>query len=351
MRVNSPDPGRTRAKAADWFEISVLAGGGAGFGYDGLLSALELQEHSQGLSDDQELEIEILESRYEEYCDSLLAEVEWRERVLGEFYPFKVVRVGPRWRAVPRTGGDRSVRAGRVCYLVCLLISGLRYGYVDGPIKSRLESAAPDVFQVLAWIGARGLVGGPSFWMGHPRPESDGFADALARFVEAIGVGAIKTPPPPSQQGRTKDAGVDVIAWRTFADHRPAPIVVYGQVASGAQWRAKPVTGDLDSHFLHWMSDSPSKHYIPAIYIPFVQHENVSERVGADFEEVARDESMSLEKQLGVVVDRLRLTELIASTVRDCGPAESLHIVEALRWTSVMMRGLQGRAPHTSAAA
>lgn len=344
MRVSAPDPDRSRAKAADWFEISILAAGGAGFGYDNLVSALELQEHSQGLTEDREMEVEILESRYEEYCDDLLAELEWRAEVLGALYPFRIARVGPRWRAVLREDADRSTRAGRVAYLVCLMIATLRYGFVDDERSGgSVARASADVFQVIAWIAAGELVGGPSFWMGHPRPEGDGFGAALERFVKEIGVGVIRDPPPPSQQGRPKDAGVDVISWRTFADHRPVPIVSYGQVASGLGWRAKAVTSELDSRFLHWMSEAPSKHFIPAIYIPFVQHEESTARVGADYDAVVRDELTSLEKQLGVVVDRLRATELIAQAVRIRGTAERRHVVEALRWGANVMRDLQGR--------
>jgi hypothetical protein len=128
-----------------------------------------------------------------------------------------------------------------------------------------------------------------------------------------MGVGALKADPPASQVGRTKDGGVDVVAWRPFADQRPGVVIAYGQVASGLDWRDKAVTNDLHSDFLNWMSDEPALHYLPLMFVPFVQHEDVRPTAKRSFDTVTKDRLSRLEKRLGVVVDRFRMTELLAA--------------------------------------
>ncbi|WP_431836502.1 hypothetical protein [Cellulomonas sp. Y8] len=353
MLVSPPDSSSARAQAGDWLELNTLAAGRFGYGYDNLTGALNLQEHAGELlhEDGSVLEDEILETKYEEFCDDLLAELEWRAGVLGPLYPFEVVRVGPIWRLTRRPSGSADERAAHDVYVLCLLIAGIRYGFLEGPGVPEYGARSPRAFQIVAMLLARGLVGGSSsFWMGSPRPEHDGFAAALGRLVNEMGVGVVKDKPPVSQAGFNKDAGIDVIAWRGFGDRRPTPIVSYGQVASGNDWRNKSVEATLDSHFHHWMSDAPVKYYIPAMYIPFMQHENVRRRLRADFDEVAHDASVVLEKRLGLVLDRLRLVELAPVALPRGVGSDWPLVAEVLRWKAGVLAALRGGSVSAPAA-
>lgn len=343
MQISAPDSGLSRAEAADWFELEALIAGPVGYSLASLVGALELQEHSDGLLEDEGgvVEDEILESKYDAFSEELLRELEWRSLTLGPLYPFQIARSGPGWSLVRGRALDATSRAAHEVYLVCLLISGLRYHFIEGSDATSFWDSAPRVFQIVSHQISRGLVGGTSsFWLAWPRPERDDFAPALRRLVGELGVGKVRESAPPSQQGRTKDAGIDVVAWRSFADGRPAPIVSYGQVASGRDWRDKSVETTLESHFHHWMTERPVTHFVPAIYIPFMQHDGVAARVGADFDEVAHDASVVLEARLGVVLDRHRLTELAPSALLFAGPNDRDYLKEVVRWRAALLSAL-----------
>ena len=334
MRIDALEPNQPRARAADWVELCALTGGPYGFGLPELEATLELPESAHGLLEDEgdTLEEEILQSRFEPYTDAILMELVWREQVLGELYPFQVRRVGHSWRLLKAAPAGSAVRLGRRCYDISLLISALRYRHLTGTDAEELTEASDRIFQILAHLSARGLFSGNSFWMGFPRPEHDGFRAALGRLISLLGVGELLDPPPVSQARGAKDGGIDVIAWRAFPDGRPAPILSYGQVASGLRWQDKSVRDTVDSHFHHWMSREPAKHYLPAMYIPFMQHETISDTDAVAFEAKVLDQDASAEKRLGMVLDRVRLTQLSTRAVERASDNDVVVVREALSW-------------------
>lgn len=349
MRVNAPNHKTTQALAADWLEVAAIEAGRRGYGYAELIGALEIDDHADGLIYDPDahetLEDEILQLKYEPFCDAALSELQWRESVLGDLYPFAIQKVGPSWRLLLRDDATSpGQRSGRTAYLICLLIATLRYNFIDASLNPDLATnkTISTVFQAVAATAARGFLGGStSFWFGFPRPEHDGFKDAMSRLTSAMGVGTLHEELPPSQQGKNQDAGIDIVSWNYFRDRRPVPLVAYGQVASGADWRNKSVNATLDSRFHHWLSRHPAKHYVPTMYIPFMQHEYVRETKRYDFEEILNDELISLEKSLGVVLDRTRITELTLTASVHLTPHDRKTYLQALRWFASIMRQLQ----------
>ena len=344
LRISSPDSSSPRAQAADWFELSTLAAGRTGYSLASLLGALNIQEQPSDLIEDEGgvVEDEILEIKYEAFSDDLLTEIQWRSAVLQDLYPFEIQRSTTTWKLIRRRATDGSTRSAHMVYLVCLVIAATRYGFLTDPDAEKLWSTSPRVFQIVAHLTSRGLFRGSSFWMGSPRPERDGYAPALKRLVGKLEVGVTKEKPPVSQQGWVKDGGIDVIAWRPFRDRRPTPVLSYGQVASGQDWETKSVEATLDSHFHNWMIDRPSKWFLPAMYIPFMQHESVAPRVGADFDEVAHSKSVALELRLGLVIDRLRLTELSPDALARATEEDQALAAEVIRWLALATRKLRG---------
>jgi len=344
VRINAPDSSAPRAQAADWFELSTLAAGRSGYSLASLVGALNLQEQPNEVIQDEGgfVEDEILETKYEAFCDDLLTELLWRSEVLGRLYPFEIHRSALSWKLMRRRPTNRDERAAHYVYIVCLIIASTRYGFIEKLPARELWATSPRIFQIVAHLISRGLFGGSSFWMGSPRPDHDGFAPALRRLVAELKVGVVKDQPPVSQQGFNKDAGIDVITWRPFRDGRPTPVLSYGQVASGQDWESKSVEATLDSHFYHWMVDRPAKHYLPAMYIPFMQHEGVQPRLGSDFDKVAYDKSVALELRLGLVIDRLRLTEIAPSASSLASEADRARAFEVVRWIRDALLKLDG---------
>jgi hypothetical protein len=65
--------------------------------------------------------------------------------------------------------------------------------------------------------------------------------------------------------------------------------------------------------FLDWFVTHPSRFYLPAIFIPFVQHHNFEPVKAEAYDIAVRDYCRRTEITHGLVIDRLRIVELIAS--------------------------------------
>jgi hypothetical protein len=332
--VIAPDPFATRAHAADWLELMALSNYPLPYRSADYISALALaNDEPDGIPRHEDDDEEILDTEFDDLLELATDEIRWRKEVLGELYPF-TLRVGSRsWRLTYERGGTAAVRAAHDVYTTCLLMSSARHGRLDGlPATMRAVKKVADGFQAAVFLVAPALLGGPSFWIAFPRPEEDDYAPAIERLVAELGVGSLTDARPPSQT-KNKDGGVDIVTWRTFPDQRSNILLSYGQVATGKRWRDKSVKNKLESHFLRWLAVRPANHWLPAMYIPHVMHENLSASRDATFEEMATDDAHTLEAMLGIVVDRIRMTALatVAFRIRDVGDARAMPHVRALR--------------------
>lgn len=338
MPVSSPLPTDTRSRLADWLEVMSLSnsrGTAARSDLLGLYDLLSDDGHDVERDDEtgEELEVEILEDKRAASADVVLDELEHRAAVLGEFYPFQVHVRGQNWRLLRKPDAeDAEANAARACYTFCLLTSAIRDQCIQGTGVAPLERTLPNHFQAIATEAAAGILGGDVVSFGWPRPGGTAFLPALHDVASRLRLGSPLTTPPLWSNGRDKDAGIDVIAWRDFNDARPGKLVLFGQVASGNNWTEKSVKSDTP-RFLSWFSEHPTKHYIPAIFIPFPQHHACGGRANATFEAVAHAEAWLREQEFGLVIDRLRIVgaaakRLIASN--DAGSNEILDNVS--RW-------------------
>lgn len=312
MPVSSPAPNDTRSKVADWLEVLALASPRGVATRADLLGLYDLLgDNGHALEVDAEtgetLEGEILEDARATAADVVLEELQHRIAVLGLHYPFDLEFRSQSWRLVMRPdAGEQEIAASRACYVFCLLTCAIRDNRIRGNGLAPLSLAMPNHFQAIATQAAAGLMGGDAYSFGSPRPSGLGFRPALTEVSTLIKLGKPLEHEPLWSNGQEKDAGIDVIAWRDFADGRPGKLVLLGQVASGNNWIDKTVKSDTPT-FMSWFSEHPTKHYIPAIFIPFPQHHNCTGRPDAAFEDVASAEAWLREQEFGLVIDRLRI--------------------------------------------
>lgn len=317
MPVRSPLPTDTRSRLADWLEVLVLsrARGVATRGdMLGLFDLFEDDCHELELDQGMQLEEEILEDKRLASADGVLDELDHRAIVLGEIYPF-VLQAGQNWRLSQASAPtDNETAIARACYKFCLLTSAIRDRRIQGQQVAALKGTMPVHFQAIALEAAAEVVGGTSVSFGWPRPEGTEFRPALQELSQRLRLGRPLATVPLWSKGREKDAGVDIIAWRDFRDARPGKIVLFGQVASGADWTEKSVKADTP-RFLSWFSERPTEHFIPAIFIPFPQHHECTGRADEAFEAVAVAEAWRREQELGLVIDRLRIVATAARSL------------------------------------
>lgn len=187
-----------REEIADWIEVTLLARGTRQLGIDQLLHIADV-------------ELELGDAQL-----SLgLRTMSIRKTILGNAYPFDVLDVAVR--------AHTSAMQSSYAFLV-LLSSGSVARQLLYPVPT---SAMDQMFEDLTAIALSCLWGddGEALSFGWPsrngRPPN--FGDAIGWLTKKMGIPTPKGYRPPSR----KDGGVDVVAWRSFADHRQGfPIVL-----------------------------------------------------------------------------------------------------------------------------
>lgn len=339
MRVSAPLDKSTRSVGADWVELQVLITGAA-VSEQRLIRSQSVQaepdhgdvptDFDQGIADE-----EILEPGADELSQRVYEELSYRERVLGDLYPFELFSEFGKWNLRRRETSDVGAQAAHGCYVCCLLITAMHSDLLPIPTRHDLFTRSAQVMQVESYLTAAEILGGSAYWFGFPRPDQTGMLAAIQKLVAAMGLGHAPDERPDGVSPNAMDGSVDIVVWRPFRDGQPAAVVAYGQVASGRNWDTKPIGAFIRGNFLAWFVKPPSQQYIDLLFIPLVQHHKLEESRTYDFWEEAREQARIREMNFGVVIDRLRLTELMASSkVNDRYEAEEYarHESTAQAW-------------------
>lgn len=291
---------------------------------------------------------EILDTKLEERRQRIWEELKRRQDALGEAYPFELKATSTGWALTTRKIGRGSVRIAQFAYIVALLVASFRNHHIDRneqhdpSVWPTLEKSIASIFQLLSVLAAANVFGSPHthvYWFGHPRPDHSGFHSALPNLIAKIGLGTLK-PSPPYNTERDQDATVDLVAWRPFADGEYGALVLYGQVASGNNWQDKSIHSHLSERFLGHFVDEPASRYLGATFIPFIMHNSVRVPKDGNLAAAIRDFGRSLERGHGLLVDRLRIVELLATGL---GPMRNRHNVgdlfdrakSTIRWIKI----------------
>lgn len=340
MRVSAPLKKSTRSIAADWVEIQALLHE-AGSNEQALIRSQSVQsepDHGELITDidSEPVDEEILEPEMEALSERVYQELAHRENVLGTLYPFELSSEYGKWTLTRRDTESDAAKAAHDCYLCCLLITAIHSELLPLKNEDELFISSAEAMQIQAYLTAAEILGGRAYWFGSPRPTGDGMLAAVQDLVEKMGTGIAPDDRPLGLSANAADGTVDIVAWRPFLDGQPASVVAYGQVASGRNWKGKPIKAFIDGHFLPWFIKPPSHKHIELLFIPKLQHHELKEDKTHDFAVIAREQASLLEKDFGVVIDRLRLTELagLAKNSQRYDEAEyDKHQVTARTWT------------------
>src|SRR2546423_903736 len=122
-----------------------------------------------------------------------------------------------------------------------------------------------------------GYLNGEVSSFGFPRATGDGFLPALRNAFGRFGMGEVRTEIPDGLPVSLKDGGIDIIAWRNHPDRMPGKIYLLGQCASGYGWQDKSVVEYIDQLHGTWFTTVPANFSIPAMFIPFTFHRDLTE--------------------------------------------------------------------------
>lgn len=280
-----PSPTSPMEHRADWLELRTLQVGARGislreiirdFKIGGVIDSTDEWEEGidTGLDEDDLSEV---------IAEEIFAEIHDRQLASGEAYPFELTGEHIRLREELETS----------IYIFLMLLS--KYGKDAGPSGSNGAKLFEDVC-------ARALgnyLGGEhphvsTFAFGFPRrtlPKD--FRPALDEMCLLMGEGIGSRGDQPKTRTQ-KDAKLDIVAWRDFADKRQGKLIAFGQCATGADWTEKrSELPDPGKWCQLWMHRVPHVHPIRVFFVPH---------------RVERDEWELTCTLGGILFDRCRIT-------------------------------------------
>jgi hypothetical protein len=215
--------------------------------------------------------------------DLLVREIDRRARLGQGGYPYQC----------DHGGLSLSKAPGSIAYVFMLLLAKsplLRKDGRQGEVEVLFDALVLDALREYLGPNCKGA----RFGVPADPDRPTNFLDALGWLADRMGLplGSATNKPP-----KKNDGGVDVVVWRPFRDGRTGFIVVLAQCTVQLEWRekAKDITEDLWRGWIDFGKDPAT-----CLAIPFVVPINYDK-----WDEVRRT--------VGIVLDRIRLAELLAS--------------------------------------
>jgi hypothetical protein len=252
---------QSHACVADWIEIHLATSADA-------ISKAELSSIIEGLTG-------------EEASDAFLSSV-WNELYFRQRrYTKPSFDVSE--RRINRVNGGHQ----RIEYIVCLILS--LFGAPDGQIPGKL-------FERLSALALQEYMRGEVFIFGWP--ILDGTETAIGKRVRDLStkIGERFAEEP---SARYLDRGVDIIAWKPFAEGRSSQCIILAQCAAGKHWGNK--TRDLPKEsweqYIHWACDFVTAFFVPCIIPDDLWHD--------------------ISREAGILFDRIRIINLLPNGITD----------------------------------
>ncbi len=237
---------------ADYLELLSLDPTEDGAAFQELVTQLGIGGSEDALGDDG-LDL-APEDQVEPIVDAAFNEIDERVWACDGRYPFATTGSV----LAPEAGIQESV------YLFLALLS--QFGLRGGPPGTFPERTFEDVCAAAAkaYLG----VGAEAVPFGFPRRQlPKDFRAALDELARRMGEGHGHRGAPTTRDQR--DAKLDVVAWKDFADGRAGKLIVFGQCATGADWRAKISELPSPTKWCQaWLLRSPLVDPVRAFFVP-----------------------------------------------------------------------------------
>jgi hypothetical protein len=328
LRLEAPDLNSRRARFADWIELQALTSARQSASIALIRSLVRRQADDRARARDVDAdaddtgEAEITDRLPEDLEERLAAELAFRIQTIGKAYPFELdTTQGGRSQLLRLRNSWSNAQSGELVYVFCLLDSGIRDGLISYPPSANpLVNAIGNVFQICSCVAVGGYTNAEVVSFGFPRATGTSFLPALQQAWNRYGSYSIRTQIPHGFDDKLKDGGVDIIAWRHFADRFAATLIMFVQVASGLNWKDKDVSGDVLT-LKKWFSGPTIEHFLPAICIPFPLWFDLDEPAvnedgnRTDFSDGVRTSFMYREGKFGVIFDRGRIAHFWAQAL------------------------------------
>jgi len=205
----------------------------------------------------------------EDIWSQWVSELQERERALSEAYPFELTDTYIKIKPLTEHSW------GGYAYLLCLFLSHPKDDdVIDGAkfLKLKKNDPARELFQIISTVAASGYLRGSSVSFGWPRKDHTLFVDAINRLCRIMfDASVFKRPPDLAAPTKIKDFEIDIVSWIPTNDKLPAKVIFVSQVASGANWKSKPLRNSIVANLWPWLEKpfASGSQVITSLFIPF----------------------------------------------------------------------------------
>jgi len=296
MQVILPVPSAcaSREEKANWVELQALRSSSGSFSIQDFITAIRISGSIDALDEEEidEQEEETDSEKLQPIAEDAFSELEDRFLACGGeegAYPFDIEEQSIRLKK----DGEDSI------YIFLMLLSF--FGGSAGPRKIKATS----LFEDISAKAAEAYFGGEnnhvhSKVFGFPRRNGGAFSHAVDELCRDMGEGVGH-----SEQiniRSKKDAGLDIVAWRNFADLKQGKLIGFGQCATGANWREKRTELMPDNFCKLWIRQPIT---VPPVKMFFVPHR------------VENIQWVETCIQAGILFDRCRIAFLVSSLIAE----------------------------------
>ena len=258
-----PASSAPREQLADWLELRTLVVEAKSTSFRDVVGQYKIGGITDSTKEYEEgADVDIEEDdACEALAESVFAEISERERACGgpgTSYPYQV--------SGDLVNGLPSIEASIYTFLALLSEFGKDAGPTHGEGAKLFEEVSAKAAEVYLG-GYHDAVHSTVF--GFPRRLlPTGFRAALDQLCSDLGEGICHRPERPLIEHQ-KDAKLDIVAWREFADRRPGKLIAFGQCATGQDWGEKIAElPNTDKWCSWWMADMPAVLPIRLFFVP-----------------------------------------------------------------------------------
>ena len=298
-----PSPRAHKHELADFAELICWKDNGtSATALSRLLARLEENDYSGGVPEEEELDARV---------EQAYMEIERRQEVCGDSYPFTIGNQGLTLQASQETGNPRHV-----IYKYLLLATRLNmrddrvHAGIDGTLL--FEELSADVAREYFGPRAKSLVFGTS-------AGSSGFEEKVNDLCHQMkeGGGFIGRD---IEDTDAKDGKLDVVVWAPFKDGLPGKLIGFGQCKTGTYWEDSVTQLQPSAFRDKWLSS--------ALFIPPVRMFFIAE----DLASSPKRRGVAIDA--GLLFDRCRIIDF-------CNEVNKDVIAKVRKWTEAAANAVE----------
>lgn len=282
---------------------------------DEIREELSIEDETEDI-DEAEIEPAMATDKWAEKVGDWFSDLEYRAGAFSEFYPFKVIKGGS---VLTVNGATAKPNLTRRVYIFLLLASNLRY------FSKTEQTQIAAAFEVLSFYALKSYLPSKStlYMFGkHPlniggRYSTGTLWERLNRLAKDLREDVIcqKVNFKPSNSG---DAGLDLVGWVPLDQPivRRGFFLIFGQCACTPKWVSK----QYETHYDTWKNYMSFTAYPARLtFIPYCFRKTS----GAWYDHT--------KISMAVLVDRLRLIDLLRGNQSELGKYITNHVEDALK--------------------